>query len=603
MELPTATVLPSAPRMANAQLKQVPQLKPIPAPHAPPAPSAPRASAPVQARATMRVADVIVQTLAELGVDTFYGIPGGAICPIYDSLVDHPHLRVINTRHETGAAYMAMGHAKVGGSIPCLLMTSGPGITNALTGLASAFADGVPMIAIGGEVPRTNFGRGALQEGTSGQLDILGMVRSVTKFSAQITNPRAAASIVRKAVATALSGRQGPVFLSLPLDVGNQQVPATRSATNVSTQFTLDEDIIAEAANALQNSKRALILVGSGARHPEAARLIGTLAATLNIPVATTPRAKGLFPETDPLSLGIFGHGGHPSSAEYLGQGVDTLIAVGCGLGEPGTNSWSPLLQPTKTFIQIDIDGAQIGKNYQVDYGLIGPAHLVLRSLVSKLSRRRPPAVPAGGVTYLREQDALADASPMHPARAITALQGIMANDTIFTSDIGEHLIFALHYLKIDRADAFLAATGMGAMGSGIGSAIGAKVVHPERPVLAVCGDWGFQMAGVELVTCVQSRIGVVFAIFNDARMRMVESGMNKIFGRVSTMSGPRTDFAQLARAVGARGVTIRCVQDLEAIPAEWLNSDVPLVLDVDIDPTCAFPLHGRVAQLKNFIS
>jgi len=550
----------------------------------------------------MRVADVIVQTLEELGVTTFYGIPGGAICPIYDSLVDHPNLRVINTRHETGAAYMAMGHSKVGGSLPCLLMTSGPGITNALTGLASAFADGVPMIAIGGEVPRTNFGRGALQEGTSGQLDILGMVRSVTKFSAQITNPRAAASIVRKAVATALSGRQGPVFLSLPLDVGNQQVPATRSATHVSTQFTLDEEIITEAADALQNSKRALILAGSGARHPEAARLIGTLAATLNIPVATTPRAKGLFPETDPLSLGIFGHGGHPSASEYLDQGFDTLIAVGCGLGEPGTNSWSPVLQPTKTFIQIDIDGAQIGKNYAVDYGLIGPAHLVLRSLVSKITRRRSE-MPTRGVTYLKEQDTLAESSPMHPARAVHVLQGIMPKETIFTSDIGEHLIFALHYLKIDKPNSFLCATGMGAMGSGIGSAIGAKVVHPDRPVLAICGDWGFHMGGMELATCVQSRIGVVFAIFNDARMRMVESGMNKIFGRVSAMDGPRTDFAQLARAVGARGVTIRSGQDLEAIPAEWLNSDMPLVLDLDIDPSSAFPLHGRVAQLKNFAS
>jgi acetolactate synthase-1/2/3 large subunit len=580
--------------MSIAQLKQIPFIQPF-TPAAPVAPAV---------QTTSRVADIIVQTLKELGVDTFYGIPGGAICPIYDALLDQPTLRVINTRHETGAAFMAMGHAKVGGSLPCLLMTSGPGITNALTGLASAYADGVPMIAIGGEVPRRNFGRGALQEGSSSHLDILGMVRSVTKFSAEISNPRAAASIVRKAVATALSGRQGPVFLSLPLDVANEQVRPMRSAaTQVSTQFTLDEQTIAEAARALQNSDRAMILVGSGARHPEAARLVGTLAATLNIPVCTTPRAKGLFPESDPLSLGVFGFGGHTSASEYLEKGIDTLIAIGCGLGETGTNSWSPVLQPTKTFIQIDIDGAQIGKNYQVDYGLIGPAHLILRSLVAKVVRRHRPAAAAGGIRYINPQDAVDPSTPIKPARAVCSLQSIVPEDTIFSSDIGEHTIFALHYLRINNPDAFLVATGLGSMGSGIGAAIGAKVVRPDRPVVAICGDWGFHMGGMELATCVQSGIGVVFAIFNDARMRMVESGLSKIFGRTGVMHGPRTDFAMMARSVGARGLTIRTPDDFDAIPAEWLNSNVPLVLDIEIDPTAAFPIHGRVAQIKNFAS
>ena len=549
----------------------------------------------------MRVADVIVQTLKELGVTTFYGIPGGAICPIYDALVDHPDLRVINTRHETGAAFMAMGHSKVGGSIPCLLMTSGPGITNALTGLASAYADGVPMIAIGGEVPRKNFGRGALQEGSSTHLDILGMVRSVTKFSAEISNPRAAASIVRKAVATALSGRQGPVFLSLPLDVANEKVLLMKSASQVSTQFALDEETIGKAAEALQSCERGLILVGSGARNPEAVRLVGTLAATLNLPVCTTPRAKGLFPESDPLSLGVFGFGGHPSASEYLEKGFDTMLAIGCGLGETGTNSWSPVLQPTKTFIQIDIDAAQIGKNYQVDYGLVGPAHLVLRSLVSRITRRQPKLRDEGGVRYLNAQDSVDDALPLKPARLIKGLQDVTPPDTIFTSDIGEHTIFSLHYLRIDRPDSFLVSTGMGSMGSGIGSAIGAKVVKPERPVVAICGDYGFQMSGMDLATCVQSKIGVVFAVFNDARMRMVEAGLTKIFGRSGTMDGPRVDFAMLAKAVGARGVNVRSVADLEAIPAQWFNCEVPMVLDCEIDPTAAFPIHGRVAQIKNF--
>lgn len=555
----------------------------------------------VRAGVERRVADVIVETLQELGVDTFYGVPGGAICQIYDALLDAKGARVINTRHESGAAFMAMGHAKAGGSLPALLMTSGPGITNALTGLAAAHADGVPMIAIGGEVPKKNYGRGALQEGSRHHLDILGMVRSVTKFAAEITNPRAAAAIVRKAVATARSGRQGPVFLSLPLDVAGERVLPMRASSSVATQFEVDQETLAQAAAALQTSERGLILCGSGARHPEAVRWIGTLASSLGVPVATTPRGKGIFPESDPLSLGVFGFGGHASATKYLEGGIDTLLCIGCGLGETGTNSWSPLLQPSKTFIQIDIDAAQIGKNYQVDIGLVGPSHTVLRELVSRVERRTQLQVPAGGIEWIETPDQVAESVPLKPATVIRGLQRVVPENTIFASDIGEHTIFALHYLKVNHPDGFQVATGLGSMGSGIGAAIGAKVAKPDRPVVAICGDWGFQMSGMELATCVQDGIGVVFAIFNDARMRMVESGLTRIFGRSAAMSGPQVDFAMMAQAVGAKGYTIRSAKDLKAVPAELFNGKVPVVLDIQIDPKAAFPAHGRIAQIKNF--
>ncbi len=549
-----------------------------------------------------RVADVIVQTLAEFGVNTFYGIPGGAISSVYDALIDARGARVINTRHETGAVFMAMGHSRVGGSLPAVLMTSGPGITNALTGLAAAHADGIPLIAIAGEVPRKNFGRGALQEGSRYHLDVLGMVRSVTKFCAEVTNPRAAANLVRKAVQTALSGRQGPVFLSLPLDVSNELVAPSLTSTRVSTQFELDEDALDQAAEALQSAQRGLILVGSGARHPEAGRMVGSIASMLQMPVATTPKAKGTFPESDPLSLGVFGLGGHPSASEYLEAGIDTLLCVGCGLGETGTNSWSPLLQASDAFIQIDIDAAQIGKNYHVDHGLVGPANDVLREINARL-RRRPRPAPAGGVRYHEPEAMEAETSPLKPARILRMLQDRMPDETLFASDIGEHTIFALHYLRIDRPDSFIVNTGLGSMGSGIGSAIGAKIAAPRRPVVAICGDFGFQMNGMEIATCVQDRVGVVFAVFNDARMRMVEGGLQRIFGRAGQMDGPRVDFAALARSVGARGYTIRCEADLEAIPQEHLTGDVPCVLDFEVDPRSAFPVNGRVAQIKNFSS
>jgi len=548
----------------------------------------------------LRVADVIVATLAELGVDTFYGIPGGAIGSVYDALLDQPALRVINTRHETGAMFMAMGHARVGASLPCVLMTSGPGITNALTGLAAAHADGVPLIALGGEVPRRNFGRGALQEGSRYSLDILGMVRSVTKFSAEVTNPRAAATLVRKAVATARSGRPGPVFLSLPLDVASERVATTRASTQVAVTFSVDEFMVGEAAAALQEAKRGLIVIGSGCRHPEAVRLVGSLAATLQIPVVTTPKAKGLFPENDPLSLGIFGHGGHPSAQRYLDDRIDVLFCIGCGLGETGTNSWSQVLQPTGKFIQVDIDAGQIGKNYQVDVGLVGPAHIVLQRLIGRVRRRLVGPVSAG-VTYLNSNDMGSDAVPLKPARVLSLLQDVMPANTIYTSDIGEHMVFALHYLRINHPDAFIVNSGLGAMGSGVASAVGAKVARPERPVVAICGDFGFQMMGMELATCVQNNIGVVFAVFNDARMRMVESGQTRIFGRSGAMDSHRVDFAALARSVGARGVAIKSPEDLQALGDALWTSETPTVLDIEVDPEATFAVHGRIAELKSF--
>ncbi len=550
--------------------------------------------------AERRVADIIVDTLVRLGVDTFFGIPGGAICSVYDALEPRGDVHVINTRHESGAAFMAMGFSRIGGAMPAVLTTSGPGITNALTGLAAAHADGVPLLVLCGEVPKKNFGRGALQEGSRYHLDVLGMARSITKFAAELTNPHAVVSTIRKAVAAARTGRPGPVLLTLPLDVSNERIVPSSLSCDEEVRFGLNEQLLTQAAAALERAKRPLILAGSGARHPETVRYLRALATGWGIPVATTPKAKGVFPETHPLSLGIFGHGGHLSAAEYLEEGIDVLLCVGSGLGETGTNSWSAALKPSDAFIQIDVDAAQIGKNYQVNYGIVGQAEVVLRKLLSRVDR--PPAM--NGVAGRRHHpiERIADADGLHPADAITALQQIMPAKTIYTADIGEHMLFALHYLSLDEPDAFFVNSGFGSMGSGIGAAIGAKVAKPMRPVASICGDFGFQMFGFELATCVEGAVGVTFLILNDARMGMVESGMMRLFGRSLPMRSDRFDFAAFARSMGAHGFSINQLSDFERIPPWALTGTVPAVLDVRVDPRYAFPTHGRVAQLKNFV-
>ena len=546
-----------------------------------------------------RVADVIVDTLRDLGIDTFYGICGGAIAPVYDALIDAPDLRVVHTRHETGALFMAAGHALATRSMACVLMTSGPGITNAITGLASAKADGIPVIAIGGEVPKTNFGRGALQEGSRHGLDTIAMVRSVTKYSAEIVNPRSAANVVRRAVATARSGRQGPVFLSLPLDVANERVVPTQMSSNVSTGFAMDDDLIDVVAQHLQDARRGLIVVGSGARHPMACTLVRILAETLQMPVVTTPKAKGLFPERNSLALGVVGYGEHSSAHDYVEAGPDVILAIGCGFGETATNNWRTPLLATDVFIQIDIDSSQIGKNYQVDLGIVGPAQAVLPHILSRL-RARPTATNLTGITYASYAPAIGRA-PLHPAQVVELLQATFPPDTVYTCDIGEHLLHTLHHLKVDHADGFIAHLGLGSMGSGIGSAIGVKHARPERTVVSICGDYGFQMFGNELATCVEHRIGVVFAILNDARPRMVENGLTNIFGRSLVGGGPPIDFAAFAQAMGARGVCLRTAEDFARLGGDVGRSDVPMVLDIRTDPAASFANNPRFKTISHF--
>lgn len=546
-----------------------------------------------------RVADVVVDTLRDLGITTFFGVPGGAITPIYDALLDARDVQVINNRHESAGIFMA-GGAALNGLMSAVLVTSGPGVTNAITGLANAFADSIPLIVLGGEVAHRNFGRGALQEGTKFSLDLIGMVRSVTKYSATITNPRSASSVVRRAVQTALSGRKGPVFLSLPIDIMCEKVTPTVISSQVSTSFQIDEALIERAATALQNAKRGLIMMGSGSRHPLAVTQVRILAEHLQIPVCTTPKGKGLFPERNPLSLGVLGYGGHPSATKYVEGGIDVLLAVGCSLGETATNSWAGALQPTNTFIQIDIDGSQIGKNYQVDVGLVGAAHQVLPSLIARV---QPEPVKGGKERIEIYQPELmqSNRTPLHPARVIGLLQETFPVDTIWTSDIGEHLMFAIHYLKIDHSDGWISHMGLGSMGTGLNAAIGAKMAKPDRPVVAICGDYGFQMFGMELATCVQYEIGVAFAILNDGRMRMVENGFERLYGRHLPCDGPLVDFAALARAVGADGVILESAEDFARLKGLDRDPRRPLVMDIRTDPSAFFAVSGRVKHLSNF--
>ena len=548
-----------------------------------------------------RVADRLVEALVRVGVDTVYGIPGGAISPIYDALIAHPQIRVVHVRHETSALYMAIGHTRARpGSLPCVLVTSGPGVTNALTGLAAASGEGAPVLVIAGEVPRSRFGRHALQEGSPETLDVVNVVRTVTRSSASITLPGHAVYQVIEAARRARAMR-GPVFLSLPLDVAVAEVPASTYLASAALPPQPDAAALAAAGEALRRARRPLFLLGSGARG--AAQAVCHLTARMRIPVITSPKAKGVVPETMRHCMGVFGYGGHPSAAQWLQRHPpDVVVALGCGLTEPSTNSWSTALQASGTMIQVDVDPSRFGRNYRTDIAIECDVATAVSSFAEALDGRPPWDLPLTGVTRYEHAKPTDPDGALAPGRVIATLQEELPPTTLYTADIGEHLLFAIHYLALARADQFTASLAFGSMGSGIGAAIGLKLASPERPVVAICGDYGFQMYGMELNTCVQERLDVTFVVMNDARMRMVEAGLGRNYGRALPMHGPLVDFAAVARGHGARGFVARTLDELrEALTSP--SDQGPSVIDVRIDPASSFPMNARVQEISNWTS
>jgi acetolactate synthase-1/2/3 large subunit len=550
----------------------------------------------------VRVADQIVRTLRDSGVKTIFGVPGGAISAVYDALLDEPGIRVINTRHESSAVLAAAAHARATGTVGIVLATSGPGITNSITGIASCFCDGLPVVLIGGEVPRKNFGRGALQEGSAYSLNVVAMLRHVTKWSSEVTSADGAVPAVRKALSTASSGRKGPVFLSLPLDVQAEVASVPRVALNVESRFEVDQSSLNTAVQELVVANRPLILAGSGARWDSGPKALRSLAEKYQVPVATTPKAKGVFPETHPLSLGVFGHGGHPSAAAYLDEGIDVLLAVGTSFGDAATNSWTDKLRARRCSIHVDIDSSQVGRNYQADLGLVGSASGILGAL----AEMAPPARPmrhVGGRRFYSDPEQALGGDLIKPQRALWELQQLMPTSTAYTCDIGEHMMWALHYLTINRPDAFFLSSGLAAMGSSLGAALGCKAADPTRPVVAICGDGTIAMNAMDIADAAAAGLNVIYVVMNDGRYGMVESGHDRIYGRTPKFPVDLR-ISELAKSLGARVATIHHAGELLALGSgAILDASGPLVLDVHISPTERLPARPRFDALKEVVS
>lgn len=544
---------------------------------------------------TTRGADLLVSMLAQAGVDVVFGLPGGAISPVHDALIDN-EIRVITTKHEAGAMFAAAGYAHTTGKLGVVAVTSGPGALNAMTGLASAWCDGLPVLLLVGDVPRGAQGRGVLQDSSAHGLQIVEMSRHISKLAAEIASPSQLPHMLRRAITTALSGRKGPVVLTLPIDVMTSQVTEPRVGGSVTMGGMVAGETLDEIAELLLCADRPLILAGSGVRGHGAPEKLLAVAERFSCPVATTPKAKGVFPEDHPLSLGVLGLGGHRSARRYLDSGVDVVLAVGTSLGDMATDGFAPALQASRALVHVDIDARQVGKSYSPTHAVVASAAELLAGLASRRQDFIPTtrALPDGVIRHVLPSSTKPDRIASHDA--INELQALLPKDTIYTVDSGEHFLYAIQYLEVTEPDAFVVMTGLGSMGQSIGAAIGAQLAHPGRTVAAICGDGCFAMNAFEIATAVQEQIPIRVFVFNDGHLGMVENGHETVYGRRPVYSTGPLDICSIARGLGA---TVARVDGLGQLDRAILDAPGPVVIEMRIDADIKIPKVDRVAVMS----
>jgi len=519
------------------------------------------------------------------------------ISPVHDALLDSK-IRCITNRHESGAMFAAAGYAHATGKLGVAAVTSGPGVLNAITGLASAWCDGLPVLLLVGEVPRRAHGKGVLQDGSAYGLNIVQMARHVTKLAVEVPSGDQLPHLLRRAITTALSGRKGPVLLTLPMDATTEMIARPQIAGTVSLEASVPAAAIDELAALLDDAKRPLLLAGSGLRGGKAPARLLELAERLQCAVATTPKAKGVFPENHPLSLGVLGLGGHSSASRYLEPGIDVLVALGTSLGDLSTDGFSAMLRPTRAMIHVDIDARQIGKSYAPTHAVVAEAAGFLGALDTRLAQLgrsvRPTRTGTGVVRHplapSRSEVAIG------PHEALAEIQEILPADTMYTVDSGEHFLFATHFLEINQPDGFIVMTGLGSMGQSIGAALGAQLANRDRTVAAIVGDGCFAMNAFEVSTAVAEALPLRIFVFNDQRLGMVEVGHEKVYGRKPDYPTNPLDVCQVAAGLGAATLRVERPGDLRAATILLCKHRGPVVIDVRIDPAVRLPKKDRVA-------
>jgi len=572
-------------------------------------------------RPTPRLVDVFLSYLKAEGVRVVFGIPGGLLYPFFEAIEADAELRVIVSKHEEGAAFMADGYARVGRKLAVCAGTSGPGATNLMTGVACAFADGVPMLVVTGQAASHALGKGAAQETSREDIDIVAMFQPVTKYSAMVTSPGTMPGHLRRALRQALTGRPGPVHLNFPVDLWEK--PLTEDWFDPKTYrpetSTFDRAAVQRAVEVLLQAERPTLLAGSGVAIAGAEQHLRVLAELLPARVATTPRAKGLFPEDHELSLGVFGFAGHNDARDLLlGKDIDALVTVGASLSETSTMNWNPGLGAFKTLLQLDIDVDRIGRNYPVDIPLVGDAQTILVELVYHLHRAirdgqaprstwgKAEPLRRGHERYLNPELRRSRAVPLTPARWRCDLEEVLPERAVVFSDIGGHMLWNVHHLCMRDGQRFVLNLGFGSMGHGTAAPIGAALAEPGRPVFAIIGDACFTMNGMELITGAEYAVPVIWIVENNNMQSITYFGSKKLHPSSQPLRSSqyrrKLHVAEIARAMGISASLVERPGQIQDVVRKALSRREPWVIEVCVDPDIPPPLGERLQSLAGFI-
>ena len=540
-------------------------------------------------KAKLSGAKALVRALESQGVEVIFGYPGGATLPIYDELAKSS-IRHVLSRHEQGAAHMADGYSRVTGKAGVCMATSGPGATNLVTGLANAYMDSSPLVAITGQVPRPMIGNDAFQE-----VDITGITIPITKHNYLLQQASEIPHVTQEAFFLASTGRKGPVLLDIPRDV-QLEVFSSHQAKYPPLEgyrptVTGHPGQIKRAVTLLKSAQKPLIIAGGGVSLASARDLLVQFAEKADVPVVYTLMGKASFPNSHPLCFGLMGYHGR-IEANYAITNADVILAVGTRFGDRSTG-------PLKTFatqakiIHTDIDPAEISKNVPSYLPIVGDAGRVLEQLVELIPAKKH----AQWTLELRQT---AEGHPLKAKSSGVTIPNILrilkslVPDPIIVTDVGRHQIFTAHYFPVDSGHSFVTSGGLGTMGFGVPAAIGAKVGRPDRPVIDIAGDGSFMMTCQEVASAVTEDIPIVVLVMNDYCLGMIKQLQDASYGRryEACKLGRNVDFARLAESMGAAGFKVTREDEIAPAIEQSLAAGRPAVVDCVLeDPGNVYPM------------
>jgi acetolactate synthase-1/2/3 large subunit len=542
----------------------------------------------------MRGADAILRSLEAEGVEVMFGIPGGAIMPTYDAMARGTTVRHVLARHEQGAGHMAQGYARASGKVGVAIATSGPGATNLVTPIADAWMDSTPLVCITGQVRSTLIGTDAFQE-----CDITGVTMPIVKHSWLVQDARDIPRVMKAAFHVARTGRCGPVLVDVPRDVQEAELdfsyPESVDLPGWKPPRKVHPLQLREAGKVIAHAEKPVLYVGGGTINADACDELMRLAEVGGLPVVTTLMGKSAFPESHPLFMGWPGmHGGKWSNIAM--NTCDVLVAVGARFDDRVTGKLSAFA-PGATVVHLDIDAAEISKLREADVPVVGPLKQALAGLAKEVERHRTDGAPAPEAWVRRIED-LREEFPLRygdegefikPQALLETLQELTAGeDVIFTTGVGQHQMWAMQYLEVERPRSFITSGGLGTMGYGIPAAVGAKAARPEATVVCIDGDGCFQMTCQELTTASAEGLPVVVVLVNNGYLGMVTQWQDMFFdGRRSHVHLDESlpDYVKLAEAMGGVGMVVTRREDVRGALEEALALNRTVVVDVRVDP------------------